>query len=136
MRGCSPRASSSQSSEVKERWLSTLPFKVDDIVKVSNNYKVYELKGKIGIITAIYERDSNYRGRLMADGMADRMADDRMAAECVVKFGPSVSDLYREQGFLVEFDEPEETWPLASACLLHRTRTLRVEECVHTNSAA
>ena len=72
------------------------------MVKVLGN--AYGLGGKIGKIIKIIDQDSNYRG-----------VDFRFTAEFVVLFNfpdPNVPSLYREQGFLVECDQPKESWDL------------------------
>ena len=72
------------------------------MVKVLGN--AYGLGGKIGKIIKIIDQDSNYRG-----------VKFRFTAEFVVLFNfpdPNVPSLYREQGFLVECDQPKESWDL------------------------
>ena len=93
------------SSSQREQWLSKLPFEVGDMVKVLGNARYsYGLGGKIGQIIRIRDQRSNYRS-----------AGLRFTAEFVVLFNfpdPNVPSLYREQGFLVECDQPKESWDL------------------------
>ena len=94
------------SSSYREQWLSKLPFEVGDMVKVSENAKYsFGLGGKIGKIIRIRDRMSNYRAGAVR----------RFTAEFVVLFNfpdPNVPSRYREQGFLVECDQPKESWDL------------------------
>ena len=91
------------SSPQREQWLSKLPFEVGDMVKVLRNDS-HGLGGEIGKITNIRDQYSNYRGGKRG-----------FTAEFVVLFNfpdPNVPSLYREQGFLVECDQPKESWDL------------------------
>ena len=92
------------SSSYREQWLSKLPFEVGDMVKVLENMHSYGLEGKIGQIIRIRDQDSNYR--------CPRFC---FTAEFVVRFNlpdPNVPSRYLEEGFLVQCDQPKESWAL------------------------